>query len=43
MVEAFTMPTLVVCGTEDQDNGSAAELAEVLPNAQLCRDAREPT
>lgn len=28
-----TMPTLVVCGDEDQDNGSAAELAALLPNA----------
>ena len=26
-LEAFTMPTLVVCGSEDEDNGSAAELA----------------
>lgn len=32
-LEAFTMPTLVVCGTEDDDNGSAEELANVLPNA----------
>ena len=32
-LEAFTMPTLVVCGSEDQDNGSAEELANVLPNA----------
>jgi pimeloyl-ACP methyl ester carboxylesterase len=30
---AFTMPTLVLCGREDEDNGSAAELAEALPNA----------
>jgi len=30
---AFTIPTLVVCGTEDHDNGSAEELAEALPNA----------
>ncbi len=30
---AFTMPTLVVCGDEDDDNGSAEELANVLPNA----------
>ena len=29
----FTMPTLVVCGAEDQDNGSAEELAEALPSA----------
>ena len=30
---AFTMPTLVVCGSEDEDNGSAEELVEALPNA----------
>ena len=27
------MPTLVVCGSEDDDNGSAGELANVMPNA----------
>ena len=32
-LEAFTMPTLVVCGGQDDDNGSAEELANVLPNA----------
>jgi pimeloyl-ACP methyl ester carboxylesterase len=32
-LQAFTMPTLVVCGSEDEDNGSAEELAEALPNA----------
>lgn len=32
-LDAFTMPTLVLCGTEDQDNGSAPRLAEALPNA----------
>jgi pimeloyl-ACP methyl ester carboxylesterase len=32
-LEAFTMPTLVICGSEDDDNGSAEELADVLPNA----------
>ena len=32
-LQAFTMPTLVVCGSEDDDNGSAEELAAVLPNA----------
>src|SRR3982751_6553846 len=32
-LEAFTMTTLVVCGSEDEDNGSAEELANVLPNA----------
>ena len=34
LVEAFTMPTLVVCGDQDDDNGSAIELANVLPNAE---------
>ena len=34
MVEAFSMPTLVVCGDQDDDNGSAVELAGILPNAQ---------
>lgn len=28
-----TMPTLVVCGKEDKDNGSAEELASILPDA----------
>jgi pimeloyl-ACP methyl ester carboxylesterase len=32
-LEAFTMPTLVVCGDQDDDNGAAEELANVLPNA----------
>ena len=31
----FTMPTLVVCGDRDDDNGSAKSLAEALPNAEL--------
>ena len=31
-LKAFTMPTLVVCGSEDEDNGSAADLASALPN-----------
>ena len=31
---AFTMPTMVLCGTEDHDNGSALKLAEALPNAE---------
>jgi pimeloyl-ACP methyl ester carboxylesterase len=30
---AFTMPTLVVIGSEDEDNGSARELADALPDA----------
>lgn len=32
---ALTMPTLLVCGADDQDNGSAVELEETLPNARL--------
>lgn len=31
---AIDMPTLVVCGAEDQDNGSAPELAAALPDAR---------
>ena len=34
-LDAFTMPTLVVCGSEDEDNGSAAELAKALPDARF--------
>jgi pimeloyl-ACP methyl ester carboxylesterase len=30
----ITMPTLVVCGADDHDNGSAPELAEALPDAR---------
>ena len=30
---AFTMPTLVVCGSEDDENGSARDLAAKLPKA----------
>lgn len=29
-----TMPTLVVCGADDQDNGSAPKLAETLPDGR---------
>lgn len=32
---ALTMPTLLVCGEQDQDNGSATELARALPDARL--------
>jgi len=32
---ALSMPTLVVCGDKDEDNGSAKELADVLPNATV--------
>ncbi len=31
---AVTMPTLLICGTEDDDNGSPEELAAALPNAR---------
>jgi pimeloyl-ACP methyl ester carboxylesterase len=31
---AITMPTAVICGDEDQDNGSAEELAALLPDAR---------
>ncbi len=30
---ALTMPTLVLCGAKDTDNGSAPTLAETLPDA----------
>ena len=33
MLARLTMPTLVLCGADDQDNGSAPALAERLPNA----------
>ncbi len=32
-LQRVTMPTLVVCGEEDRDNGSAQELADMLPEA----------
>src|SRR4029078_10481154 len=34
-LQAFTMPTLVVCGSEDDDNGSAEELAAMVPTAEI--------
>ena len=34
-LQAFTMETLVLCGDQDEDNGSAPALAEALPNARL--------
>jgi pimeloyl-ACP methyl ester carboxylesterase len=34
-LEAFAMPTLVLCGADDRDNGSASALAQALPNARL--------
>ena len=33
-LDSFTMPTLAVAGSEDHDNGSAEELAGVLPDAE---------
>ena len=33
-LKAFTMPTLVISGSEDHDNGSAEELAAALPDAE---------
>lgn len=32
---SVTMPTLVLCGEDDRDNGSPHALAEALPNARL--------
>lgn len=34
-LDAFTMPTLVVCGRDDRDNGSPEELVAALPDARL--------
>lgn len=33
-IERFNLPALVVCGAEDQDNGSAPALADALPDAR---------
>jgi pimeloyl-ACP methyl ester carboxylesterase len=33
-IESFGQPTAVVCGAEDQDNGSAPALAEALPDGR---------
>jgi pimeloyl-ACP methyl ester carboxylesterase len=30
-------PVLVICGSEDSDNGSAGDLAKLLPNSRLAR------
>ena len=35
LVSAFTMPTLVVCGSEDEDNGSADQLAKALSDGRF--------
>ncbi|MES2301440.1 MAG: alpha/beta fold hydrolase [Pseudomonadota bacterium] len=34
-LDALAMPVLVLCGEQDDDNGSAARLAEALPDARL--------
>ncbi|AOL95076.1 alpha/beta fold hydrolase [Porphyrobacter sp. LM 6] len=34
MLANVTMPTLVICGDKDQDNGSAQDLAALLPDAR---------
>lgn len=34
-LRGFDIPIGVICGAEDQDNGSAAKLAEVLPRGEL--------
>ena len=33
-IATFTQPTEVICGADDQDNGVAQELAEILPNGR---------
>lgn len=34
-IKGFDMPVTVICGEEDQDNGSAADLAAILPDGKL--------
>ncbi|QJQ33005.1 alpha/beta fold hydrolase [Sphingomonas lacunae] len=34
-LKAISMPTLVVCGADDEDNGSPCELVAALPDAKL--------
>ena len=34
-IRGFNLPIAVICGEEDQDNGSASELADALPQGQL--------
>lgn len=34
-IRDFNLPIAVICGEEDQDNGSASELADALPQGQL--------
>ena len=33
-IRSFDVPALVVCGSDDQDNGSAPALADALPDAR---------
>jgi len=35
VIRALNLPVLVLCGEEDEDNGSASALAEALPNGEL--------
>jgi pimeloyl-ACP methyl ester carboxylesterase len=37
MLARFKMPTLVLCGVDDHDNGSAPALAEALPDARYAQ------
>jgi pimeloyl-ACP methyl ester carboxylesterase len=35
VIRGLNLPVLVLCGEEDDDNGSAAALAEALPHSEL--------
>jgi pimeloyl-ACP methyl ester carboxylesterase len=35
VLEGFNLPIGVICGSEDQDNGSATALGDVLPNGEV--------
>ena len=35
VLASFTMPTLVICGADDDDNGSGEDLARALPDARF--------
>ena len=37
VLATLSLPTLIVSGDQDQDNGSADDLAVALPNAQVVR------
>jgi pimeloyl-ACP methyl ester carboxylesterase len=34
-INGFDLPVAIICGEDDQDNGSAAKLADALPHGQL--------